>query len=442
VSRSSIIAIDGPAGTGKTTSAREVARRLGFAYIDSGALYRAIAVAASGRGICEGDDQRIPDLLKDLPIRAETGIETFRVYIAGAEMTERLREPEVTSLASKIAVREDVRRRVGSWLHDLASIGPAVVEGRDIGTTVFPDAELKVFLTASLDERARRRLADLKGQGVAVGLGEVARSIRERDSRDAGRDVSPLRRAPDAVLIDTTDLDVDGQVGRILDAWAGRLRPRRRRFYAADQWLIRSTIGLLWRFHVEGVANVPATGGVILASNHKSYLDPLIVGSVLPREIFYLAKKELFGIPLVSAWIRRHNAIPIDRRGFDKAALSRALDLLASGKALLLFPEGTRIRRPGLGAPREGIALLAARANVPIVPVHVRGSWHGERRGWLRGEIRVRYGEPIRLPAVPEGRGGRLLFPEISARIMEGIQGLAGEGETPSGGAEGRGERV
>ncbi len=423
--RQPVIAIDGPAGTGKTTSAREVARRLAFAYIDSGALYRAIAVAALEVGIRDAEDAGIPRLLSELPVRAEPGIETFRVSIGPSDVTERLRDPEVTSLASKLAIRRDVRSRVGEWLRDLAAMGPAVIEGRDIGTSVFPDAELKVFMTADLQERARRRLIDLIHQGVPASQEEVARAIAERDARDAGRDESPLRQASDAVRIDTTKIDVDGEVSRILSAWESRIHPRKRRRYACDQWFIRSVARLLWGFHAEGIANVPVSGGVILASNHKSYLDPLLVGSALPREIFYLAKRELFEIPLLASWIRWHNAIPIDREGFDKAALSRALGLLASGKALLLFPEGTRIRRPGLGSPREGIALLAARANVPVVPVHLWGSWHGERGGWLRGGLRVRYGPPIPLPRLPQGREGRLMFPAIAERIMEGIRALA-----------------
>ena len=425
--RHAVIAIDGPAGTGKTTSAREVARRLGFAYIDSGALYRAIALAASRDGIADPDDPRLGTLLERLPIHAQPGTETFRVRIGDADVTAHLRDPDVTSLASKLAVRADARARVCAWLRELAATGPAVIEGRDIGTAVFPDAELKVFMTAELDERARRRLLDLRKQGIDTRQEDVARSIEERDSRDTAREVAPLRRAPDAVLVDTTRTDVEGQVGRIIEEWKRRGHPRRQWQYATDQWLIRATARLLWGLCVEGVENVPRSGGVVLASNHKSYLDPLLVGAVLPRKIYYLAKKELFHIPLVATWLRARNVIPIDREGFDRAALSRALDVLAGGSALLLFPEGTRIRRAGLGPPREGIAMLVARANVPVVPVHVRGSWHGERDRWLGGGIRVRFGKPLGIGPVPEGRAGRLLFPEISDRIMRAIVELAAD---------------
>ena len=170
---------------------------------------------------------------------------------------------------------------------------------------------------------------------------------------------------------------------------------------------IRSTSRFLWGLRVEGVENVPLTGGVILASNHKSYLDPPLIGSTLPREIHYLAKKQLFGVPLLGLWIRAHNAIPINREGFDRAGLEGALEVVRTGGALLLFPEGTRIRRRGMGPPREGIGLLVARSGVPVVPVHLRGTW-GPERGWFRpggDQNSIRRADP--LSPAPKGRDGR-----------------------------------
>ena len=222
-----MIAIDGPAGTGKTTSAREAARRLGYAYIDSGALYRAIAVAAREAGIREDDDARLPPLLNGLPVVARTDDDLFRVYIGGREVTEELRDPEVAAFASRLAVRSDVRARVVAWLRELAAKGPAVVEGRDIGTAVFPDASLKIFLTADIEVRARRRAAEMRARGVESDENDVRRELAERDRRDSGREIAPLRRAEDAVEVDTTLTDVNGQVDRILDEWAARWKPRR-----------------------------------------------------------------------------------------------------------------------------------------------------------------------------------------------------------------------
>jgi cytidylate kinase len=425
--RHPILAIDGPAGTGKTTSASEVARRLGFTYIDSGGLYRAIALAAIERGIADADAPALAPLLADLPVRARLSAERFRVFLGNREITAELRAPEVSSLASKIAVREDVRNRVGIWLRDLARQGPAVIEGRDIGTAVFPDAELKVFLTASLEERARRRALELAAKGMPAPEEEVSRQIAERDERDSGRAVAPLRQAPDAIAVDTTDTDIDGQVRKILEAWDERVAPRIRVPYAFEQFLFRAIARLLWGLRIEGAENVPRHGAVIIASNHKSYFDPLLVGGACRREIHYMAKKELFATRLGGWWMRSSNAIPVARSGFDKHAIEMALAALRGGAGLLVFPEGTRIRRKGLGPAREGIALLAARGNVPIVPVHLKGTWSEERKMIPRSGIRIRFGRPFRLDPLPPGKAGRDRFPEVAARIMAEIAAAGGE---------------
>lgn len=418
-----IIAIDGPAGTGKTTSAAGVARRLGFTYIDSGALYRAIAVAAHRRGITTADDPALTDLLRNLPVRASLRDHSFRVHLGDEDVSERLRDPDVTSLASKLAVRADVRSRVGIMLRDLVRQGPAVVEGRDIGTAVFPDADLKIYLTADLPVRARRRSEELGAQGKAVPVVEVERQMRERDARDSGREIAPLRCAADAIEVDTSHVSIEQQVDRIVEAWMPRARRSGRSVYALEQALIRGFVGRRWGLAVEGVRNVPRRGPVILAANHKSYLDPPLIGSCLPREIHYLAKRELFSVPLLAWWIRAHNAIPIDRTGFDRDGIERALGILRDGGALLVFPEGTRIRSDGFAEPKEGIAWLVARAEVPVIPVYVRGTWAGQRSG--RPGILVRFGIPFRFDPVPPGRAGRAQFPAIAERIMAEIRRLA-----------------
>jgi len=427
-----LLAIDGPAGTGKTTSARLVAERLGFAYIDSGALYRAIAVAARARGIDSPEDGRLRPLLMNLPLRAKAARDGFRVYLGGEEVTTELRDPRVSALASKLAVDPSVRGRVEAWLKELAGLGPSVVEGRDIGTDVFPGADLKIFLTASLEARAERRSLELREKGLDASAEDVAAAIVERDRRDSERSVAPLRQAPDAVVIDTTALDVEGQILRIIGAWE-RFRPRRPRFfYRIEQWSIRTFAGLFWGLRVEGAERVPRGGPVILAANHKSYLDPPLIGALLPREIHYLAKRQLFDVPLFGAWVRASNAIPIDREGFDRRGIERALETIRAGNALLVFPEGTRIRREGLGPPKEGIAMLIARAGCAVIPVRLKGTWKGERRGAGRRGITVRFGEPLLFPPVPPGREGRSRFPEIAARVMESIAAAgAGRDEGP-----------
>jgi len=221
-----VIAIDGGAGTGKTTSAARVAERLGFCYVDSGAIYRTVAWALRERGVREAADPRLPEILHALDLRIEPARDRFRVFLDGVESRADIRTPEVSSLSSKIAVRVDVRDFVTTLLRGAASHGSLVVEGRDIGTVVFPDAPLKVFLEAPLTVRADRRRHDLERQGVAQSIDEVARDLAERDQRDSSRSAAPLRQAEDAVVIDTGGTSIDGQVEAIVEAWRAVSRSR------------------------------------------------------------------------------------------------------------------------------------------------------------------------------------------------------------------------
>jgi len=217
--KSEIIAIDGGAGTGKTTSAALVAERLGFCYVDSGAVYRAVALALHGAGIRRADDPALAEALGRLALRIEPTPTAFRVFLGPRELGLELRSPEISHLSSALAVRSEVRERVTELLRAAASLGHLVVEGRDIGTVVFPDATLKVFLQAELMVRARRRRLDLARQGREQSEEQVARDLAERDQRDSSRSEAPLRRAPDALLVDTSATDIEGQVQQILDAY-------------------------------------------------------------------------------------------------------------------------------------------------------------------------------------------------------------------------------
>lgn len=205
-----VIAIDGPAGSGKSTIARHLASELGVAYLDTGAMYRAVAFAALRRGLDPGEIDPVARLVRDLQL--EVGLD--RVTVDGVDATTEIRGPEVTRAVSAVAanpaVRSELVRRQREWV---ASRGGAVVEGRDIGTVVFPEAELKAYLTARLDVRAGRRHQEV----VELDYEAVAADMARRDTVDSQRDVDPLQRADDAVLIDTSDRSVDDIVADLMD---------------------------------------------------------------------------------------------------------------------------------------------------------------------------------------------------------------------------------
>jgi CMP/dCMP kinase len=205
--RSMVIAIDGPAGAGKSSVARAVARALGFTYLDSGAMYRCVALAALERGSDLDDGAATGAVARSI----EIGFEDGRVTIGARDVSAAIREPRVTEASSRVSVHPQVREAMVAGQREAIAAGRYVAEGRDIGTVVSPEAPLKVFLTASAEERARRRAAQTGEDSAAVLAAQ-----RERDERDATREHSALRTAPDAVEVDTTALSLDEVVDRVV----------------------------------------------------------------------------------------------------------------------------------------------------------------------------------------------------------------------------------
>lgn len=202
-----IIAIDGPAGAGKSTVSQRLADRLGIVRLDTGALYRVVGLAAT-RASKATDDPDLEAFAKGLAIE----IEPDRIVLDGEDVSEAIRTPAISEAASTYAALPPVRAALLDLQRRLGRARDTVVDGRDIGTVVFPDAEVKIFLTAAATERARRRLAELESRGVEADFDAVLAEIEARDKRDTERAIAPLRQADDAVVVDTSDLDLDGAV--------------------------------------------------------------------------------------------------------------------------------------------------------------------------------------------------------------------------------------
>jgi cytidylate kinase len=214
--RKLIVTIDGPAASGKSTTARTVARRLGYQYLDTGAMYRAMGLKALRAGVDVGDEPAMAGLAAETEIGVRTLSSGTRIMLDGVDVTDELRSPEVSAAASAVAALGLVRDRMVEIQRRIGSEGGIVAEGRDIGSVVFPDAEVKIYLDADLRTRAMRRKKELNGRGKRVELEKVERDIRSRDKSDSNRQHSPLVVPEGATIVDTTDLTIEEQIQEVL----------------------------------------------------------------------------------------------------------------------------------------------------------------------------------------------------------------------------------
>jgi len=219
-----IIAIDGPSGAGKSTLAKRLARELGFIYLDTGAMYRALALKALRQGVDLADDARLARLVESTEIDLQDDNGTLEVLLDGINVADEIRTPEVSQLASKVSALKIVRARMLDLQRRMGQRGSVVAEGRDIGTVVFPNAEVKIFLDASAEERGRRRYAEFRAAGRPADLSETVREMEERDKRDSERDLAPLRMADDALRIDSSNASADSVAAKVLAKIRNRAR--------------------------------------------------------------------------------------------------------------------------------------------------------------------------------------------------------------------------
>ena len=421
------IAVDGPGGAGKSSVCKQVARRLNLLYIDTGALYRTVGLYVKRAGIDPADRESVVASLPDLKIgvRAEEGRQI--ILLDGVEVGDEIRTQEISMYASRVSAIPEVRAKLLDYQRGFAEEYDVILDGRDIGTVIFPDAQVKIFLTASPEARAHRRYLELTAKGVDVSEEAVLAEMNERDRADSTRESAPLVAADDAVTIDTSDLDFEGSVEAVIAEIKAKryaLTPEKakknrkekrsyRFFYYTLGWIVR----FFHRIKVTGRDNVPRSGGCILCANHIAILDIFSIGASVPRPINFLAKRELFKVPVLSFLIRSAGAIPLERKKTDLGAIRRSVELAANGNLVAIFPQGHR--QPGKNPAdtefKSGAALVAYRAGVPIIPICIR--MKGQKyRIFRRTEIII--GKPLNQEDLGMQKGGSDEYREAAARVF------------------------
>jgi cytidylate kinase len=491
-----VVALDGPASSGKSSVGARAAIELGYRFCDTGLLYRAVTWLSLDRGLGPDKPDALVQLVDEIELVDDGTGRLSHVAVGGIDRTTEVRSPAVDVAVSGVASVAELRLALLARQRRLASAGRIIMAGRDIGTVVLPDADVKIYLDASVEERARRRVLERGIDPASDEAREILEDLRQRDERDSTRAIAPLRAAPDAVVIRTDGNELDQTVAAVVEVIRGAerggpaggaapatdgptppvdrpgpavdrpagdtdqsapARPRAARPTKAARAPIRPTpvatrvlpipgvaaalmrlaVRAIVRFRVEGdLAAVPRTGPLILAANHASSADPVLIGAFLNqqlgRPLNWLGKRELLDFPL-TGWLARQAGIhPVDRDAADLEAFRSAMRVLDAGQMLAVFPEGTRSHDGALQPVREGVGMLALRSGAPVLPVAVIDSDLMWPRGRLLPRfgrrVTVRYGTPFTVAEVLEADGiptrGRQATEAATRAVMARIAAL------------------
>ncbi|MCC6943652.1 MAG: (d)CMP kinase [Thermomicrobiales bacterium] len=459
-----VIAIDGPAASGKSTIARGVARELGIQSFDTGLLYRAAAWLARERSIAPSDAPALVAALESTPIELSPEGD---VLLGGSNVSPYLRTPEVEAIVSEVAAHPAVRGSLLQAQRTIAESTPVVMVGRDITTVVVPDAAVRVYLDASVEERARRRLKDRQAVDPTATFEVVLAEIRERDLKDSTRETAPLMAAEGVTVVDTDDQTI----AQVVDTVVGMARASGHTAFAIaespdsseslpvpEQYLEgsrhsrkRQTAGALngwWiklisRIRTVGDENIPPWGPLLYVSNHLHNLDPALEYYVFPRPIHFMGKQELFQYPVVKQIAEASGGFPVDRGKVDREALRNADDRINRGIPLGIYPEGGRSPNGAMIEGKAGAGMLALKSGAPILPVAITGSERlplnggkgkSQRRAAQRDPghegVRVTYGAPFTIPRIFEGtkigadEATEIIMLEIARLLPEDYRGF------------------
>lgn len=395
-----IVAIDGPSGTGKGTITELIAKKFNFQYLDTGATYRCVTLKMIKENIKLDETEKIKEMLKNIKI----DFEGEKVFLDGEEVTKKIREEEVTNLVSQVSHIGEVRSAMVELQRRMSEGKEVILDGRDIGTNVFPNAEVKIYLDASSEERAKRRFKQNQEKGIDIPFEEVKKNIEFRDQNDKSAKVGALKQAEDAVYIDTTNLSIKEVEKKVSDVIKkkqklikkienGYVMTKDTKWKRFSRGFVKGFLGGLYRIiyrpKMNGLENLPKDEGYIICANHMNYLDAagLILCNKFP--IRFIAKADLYRFGILSYLGHLFDIIPVKRDKSDINSIKLCLKALKNKEILGIFPEGTRKGLEKNAKVKNGAVFLAEKAKVKIIPVGISGSFKPFTK------VTFNYGKPI-----------------------------------------------
>ena len=394
-----VVAIDGPAGTGKGTVTSYLAKKLDLLYIDTGATYRCVTLKLLKEKVDFEDKEKIKEILKNINIE----LTKDKAFLDGEDVSLEIRKDPVNSNVSQVSHILEVRQSMVELQRKMSEGKNVILEGRDIGTNVFPNADVKIYLDASVDERVKRRLKQNKEKGIESTEEEVRKNIEFRDNNDKTAQVAPLRQAEDAIYIDTSDLSikqVEDKLYKIVKSKKKDARWIERGYIQTKDTILKritrktikvflaSLYHIVYRVKKTGLENLEGEG-YIICSNHINYLDAAAIVLLNKKKIRFVAKSDLYRFPIISFLGHIFDVIPIKRGKNDLASIKMCLKALKNNEILGIFPEGTRKGIEKNVKVKNGAVFLAEKAKAKIVPVGIGGTFKPFSK------VYINYGKPI-----------------------------------------------
>lgn len=422
------IAIDGPGGAGKSSVAKAVAKKLNIIYVDTGALYRSIALHMLRAGISPNDSDKVVNELSNLTLEMKFIDGKQVILLDGEDVGESIRTPEISMGASTVSAIPEVRKFLLDTQQNIAKENSVIMDGRDIGTVILPYAEVKIFLTASPEARAERRYKELLEKGQSVTYEQVYNEMVQRDKNDSTRAIAPCVQAKDAVLLDNSKLSFEQTCEAIIKIVKKKSKSN---FYMKARKLLAPPIRFFQRIKAVGLENVDPEKSYIICSNHIAAKDVIMIAAVYPKQIKFIAKKELFSVPILGWLIKKLGAVKLDRSGNDVAAIKTSVGLAKAGQNIAIFPQGHRCPgvNPATTPKKNGAALIAYKSKSDVLPVCIKVK--NNKYAFLR-KIEIVFGKPIENESLGFKSGGGEEYEIATNIIFNEILNLGGYAALPS----------
>lgn len=431
-----IVAIDGPAGSGKGTITKILAKKLKLDNIDTGAMYRSVALEVLNKNIDLENIEQIKEMLKTINIEIKETKEKQIVLLNGEDVSDKIRENEVTSIVSKVSAIYEVREKLVEMQRKMGAKQDIIMEGRDITTVVFPNADVKIYLDADVEERAKRRFKQNQEKQIDCTYEEVLKEMKKRDENDKNKEYGALKIADDAIIIDATNMsvkEVTAKIKKIIEEKRKEIKLQEKIYYERPETtrkkvvraVLKSFVHFLYKlvFRVQkiGEKDIKEDEGYIICANHLNYLDATAVVVCNKKNVRFICKDTMFHNPFLNWILHLVNAIPINRDKQDIEAMKRSIRALKNKELLGIFPEGTRKGMSKNIKAKNGAAFMALRTKVKIIPLGIQGSFKPFTKVYLN------YGKPLDFSEYYGKEKDKDVLEKVTKEIMDNIVMLTNE---------------